>query len=130
MTGDRLQNIMAIPIFANVSNSPLILEYAMTLKPKRQLIADDIDALRLPIATVKGRHGRSGARAPKMSDALLNKWAKIGLREDVGEMQMVGVVQVVNGVVNPDLGKEGGIRSFMEVDEEVRLRIYRGKGPW
>ena len=125
VTGTPLHNIMAIPIFASSQYSALITEYAMTLKPKRELIVDDIDALRLPIATSKGKDlGRSLSRNAKMQDTTLNKWAKIGAEEAfAGEMHMVGVMQVVNGIVNYDLGEEGGIRYFMDEDEEVSKQI-------
>lgn len=120
LQNNRLHSIMAIPILASEENASAIKQYTQSIRPDKYRKTDDaIDNLRAQIATVKGKATRSAQS--KIPDDTLSRWSRIGLDDTPGTLHIVGVMQVTNGVVDMNSGEAGGLRFFMEEDEEVRL---------
>lgn len=118
LDGMKLHNIMAIPIYTSLQNANLIKSFSKTIKPSDELPNRDFDALRVAIATRKGK-ALTSARS-KLADSILSQWAKVGPADNYGTFYCVGVVQVINGLTNMRKGPSAGFRYFTEEDEEVR----------
>ena len=96
--GVRLHNILAIPIYTNLHNANLIKQFSRQLKPPAALPLQDIDALRVAIATRKGKSLAPGKT--KLMDPALSQWARINPGDTTGTFHCVGVIQVINGLVD------------------------------